>query len=58
MVFIITAMAFKISAVPFHMWTPDVYEGPNFGDGIFCRCAQNRGNALLIRLMLEPFGAL
>ena len=27
MVFILVGLAFKISAVPFHMWTPDVYEG-------------------------------
>ena len=30
MIFILVGLAFKISAVPFHMWTPDVYEGsPN-----------------------------
>ncbi len=27
LVFLITGLAFKVSAVPFHMWTPDVYEG-------------------------------
>ena len=27
MVFILVGLAFKVSAVPFHMWTPDVYEG-------------------------------
>ena len=27
MVFIVAGLAFKLSAVPFHMWTPDVYEG-------------------------------
>ena len=26
-VFLISGLAFKVSAVPFHMWTPDVYEG-------------------------------
>jgi NADH-quinone oxidoreductase subunit N len=28
-VFILVGLAFKISAVPFHMWAPDVYETPN-----------------------------
>ena len=28
MVFILVGLAFKVSAVPFHMWTPDVYEEP------------------------------
>ena len=33
MVFILVGLAFKVSAVPFHMWTPDVYEGaPSFCD--------------------------
>src|SRR5207245_9812523 len=27
LVFVVAGLAFKISAVPFHMWTPDVYEG-------------------------------
>ena len=27
MVFILVGLAFKVSAVPFHMWTPDVYQG-------------------------------
>ena len=34
-VFVLVGLAFKVSAVPFHMWTPDVYEGaPDAGDGV------------------------
>ena len=37
MVFILVGLAFKVSAVPFHMWTPDVYEGsPTSVTSFFC----------------------
>ena len=35
LVFVIVALAFKVSAVPFHMWTPDVYEGSPTPDTSF-----------------------
>jgi NADH-quinone oxidoreductase subunit N len=42
LVFLISGLAFKISAVPFHMWTPDVYEGaPTPGDRLLRRRAEN-----------------
>ena len=42
LVFVAAGIAFKISAVPFHMWTPDVYEGsPTPGDGVLRRRAQD-----------------
>jgi NADH-quinone oxidoreductase subunit N len=45
LVFLISGLAFKISAVPFHMWTPDVYEGaPTPGDGLLRRRAENGGH--------------
>ena len=41
-VFIIVGLAFKISAVPFHMWTPDVYEGsPTSVTSFFCTNSKN-----------------
>ena len=42
MVFILVGLAFKISAVPFHMWTPDVYQGaPTSITTLFCCCSQS-----------------
>jgi len=44
LVFLLVGLAFKISAVPFHMWTPDVYEGaPTPVTAFFCRSAQGCG---------------
>ena len=41
MVFVIVGLAFKVSAVPFHMWTPDVYEGsPTSIIKFFCNCSE------------------
>ena len=41
MVFILVGLAFKVSAVPFHMWTPDVYQGsPTSVTSFFC-CSKN-----------------
>ena len=41
-VFIIVGLAFKVSAVPFHMWTPDVYEGsPTSVTSFFCINSKN-----------------
>ena len=56
MVFILVGLAFKISAVPFHMWTPDVYEGaPTSITSYFAVVPKVAGLALLIKFMLIPF---
>jgi NADH-quinone oxidoreductase subunit N len=58
MVFIIAGLAFKISAVPFHMWTPDVYEGaPTSVTAFFALVPKLAAVALLTRLLFEAFGA-
>ena len=56
MVFILVGLAFKVSAVPFHMWTPDVYEGaPTSITSFFAVVPKITGLALLIKFMLIPF---
>jgi len=56
MVFILVGLAFKISAVPFHMWTPDVYEGsPTSITSFFAVAPKIAGFAVLIRFMQTPF---
>ena len=56
MVFILVGLAFKISAVPFHMWTPDVYEGsPTSVTSFFAVAPKVAGLAVLIRFMQTPF---
>ncbi len=56
MVFILVGLAFKVSAVPFHMWTPDVYEGaPTSITSYFAVVPKVAGLALLIRFMFTPF---
>jgi NADH-quinone oxidoreductase subunit N len=56
-VFIIAALAFKISAVPFHMWTPDVYEGaPTPVTAFFANAPKIAAVALLTRVLAGPFG--
>ena len=56
MVFILVGLAFKVSAVPFHMWTPDVYEGaPTSITSFFAVVPKVAGLALLIKFMLIPF---
>jgi NADH-quinone oxidoreductase subunit N len=55
-IFIIAAMAFKIAAVPFHMWTPDVYEGaPTPVTAFFASAPKVAAVALLVRLLAGPF---
>ena len=57
LVFVIVGLAFKISAVPFHMWTPDVYEGaPTSVTAFFAIVPKIAGVALIYRFCLEPFG--
>ena len=56
MVFILVGLAFKVSAVPFHMWTPDVYEGaPTAITSYFAVVPKVAGFAVLIKFMLIPF---
>ncbi len=57
LVFVIAGLAFKISAVPFHMWTPDVYEGaPTPVTAFFAAAPKVAAMALLVRTMVTPFG--
>ena len=59
LVFILAGLAFKISAVPFHMWTPDVYEGaPTSVTALFAIVPKVAALALIIRLLFIPFAAL
>ena len=56
MVFILVGLAFKVSAVPFHMWTPDVYEGaPTSITSYFAVAPKVAGLAVLIKFMSIPF---
>jgi NADH-quinone oxidoreductase subunit N len=56
LVFILAGVAFKISAVPFHMWTPDVYEGaPTPVTAFFAAAPKIAAMAMLIRLVITPF---
>mgnify|MGYP000889995958 CR=1 FL=1 len=58
-VFLLAGLAFKVSAVPFHMWTPDVYEGaPTPVTAFFSIAPKLAAVALLLRAMMEPFGDL
>ena len=53
---ILVGLAFKVSAVPFHMWTPDVYEGaPTSITSYFAVVPKVAGLALLIKFMFVPF---
>jgi len=57
MVFLLCGLAFKISAAPFHMWTPDVYEGsPTPVTGFFSAAPKFAAMALIARLIVGPFG--
>ena len=56
MVFILVGLAFKVSAVPFHMWTPDVYEGaPTSITSYFAVVPKVAGLGVLIKFMFIPF---
>ena len=58
-VFLIAGLAFKISAVPFHMWTPDVYEGaPTPITAFFAVAPKIAAISLFVRVMMDPFGGL
>lgn len=59
LVFVIAGLAFKISAAPFHMWTPDVYQGaPTAVTALFAIVPKVAAMALLIRLLSGPFAGL
>jgi len=56
MVFLLAGLSFKISAVPFHMWTPDVYQGaPTIVTAFFALVPKLAAFALLTRILFEPF---
>jgi NADH-quinone oxidoreductase subunit N len=56
LVFILAGLAFKISAVPFHMWTPDVYEGaPTPVTAFFAAAPKVAAMAMLVRIVIEAF---
>jgi NADH-quinone oxidoreductase subunit N len=58
-VFVLVGLAFKLSAAPFHMWTPDVYEGaPTPVTALFGTAPKVAAIALLLSVMLGPFGHL
>jgi NADH-quinone oxidoreductase subunit N len=57
LVFLICGVAFKVSAAPFHMWTPDVYEGaPTPVVGFFAGAPKLAAMVLLARILTESFG--
>ena len=59
LVFLIAGLAFKVSAVPFHMWTPDVYEGaPTPVTAFFAAAPKVAAMSLFIRLVVGPFAAI
>ncbi len=58
-VFVISGLAFKVSAVPFHMWTPDVYEGaPTPITAFFSIAPKIAGLCLFMRVLAGPFEPL
>jgi len=58
LVFVLAGLAFKISAVPFHMWTPDVYEGaPTPVTTFFASAPKVASVALTARVAMEMFGS-
>ncbi len=57
LVFVMAGMAFKVSAVPFHMWTPDVYEGaPTPVTALFASAPKVAAVLLATRLCLDALG--
>ena len=57
LVFVFAGMAFKISAVPFHMWTPDVYEGaPTPVTAFFASAPKVAAMAMAVRVAIEAMG--
>jgi len=59
LVFVITGLAFKVSAVPFHMWTPDVYEGaPTPITAFLATAPKVAAMGLIARVMFDAFGGV
>jgi NADH-quinone oxidoreductase subunit N len=59
LVFITAGLAFKLSAVPFHMWAPDVYEGaPTPVTAFFAAAPKVAAIGLTLRVLMQPFGAV
>ena len=57
LVFLICGLAFKVSAAPFHMWTPDVYEGaPTPVVALFATAPKIAAMVLIVRVLVEGFG--
>nr|WP_321510495.1 NADH-quinone oxidoreductase subunit NuoN [uncultured Celeribacter sp.] len=57
LIFIMTGLAFKVSAVPFHMWTPDVYEGaPTPTTAFFATAPKLAAMGLFARVLHDAFG--
>ncbi|QTD56071.1 NADH-quinone oxidoreductase subunit NuoN [Parasphingorhabdus cellanae] len=57
-VLVLAGLAFKISAVPFHMWTPDVYEGaPTPVTAFFASAPKVAAIALTVRVIIDAFGS-
>lgn len=57
LVFVITGLSFKVSAVPFHMWTPDVYEGsPTPVTAFFATAPKVAAMGLFARVVWDAFG--
>jgi NADH-quinone oxidoreductase subunit N len=58
-ILVLTGFAFKVSAVPFHFWSPDVYEGaPTPITGFISTASKAAGFAVLVRVMLAVFPAI
>jgi NADH-quinone oxidoreductase subunit N len=56
MLFLLIGLGFKIALVPFHMWTPDAYEGaPSFITGFMATAVKAAGFAALVRLLMTAF---
>jgi NADH-quinone oxidoreductase subunit N len=59
LVFVLAGLAFKISAVPFHMWTPDVYEGaPTPVTAFFASAPKLAALALFVRIVISAFAPI
>ena len=59
MVFMVAGIGFKLSLAPFHMWTPDVYEGATSEVTAFLAIAPKiAAMALFLRVLYEPFGGI
>ncbi len=59
LVFIVVALAFKLGAVPFHMWVPDVYHGsPTAVTALIGTAPKLAGFAMFMRLLVEALGGL